>query len=263
MRAASELRLSTRQVYNYLARYREERRASALLPRRSGTRKPRINPEVENIIAVTLREMWLRPEQPDLAPIVEEIRTRCAEEGHTPPAYVTAARRIPILFAPEEIARRRLSDSKHLHRLKARPGYIRADHALDVVQIDHTPADIQFVEVVDDYGVFVGRLYLTIAADVATSAIIGFCLTLERPSRLSSRFVWRTRCAARLPGWQNAASIMPGQCMVARSRSSSIPPRSSRAAPSAEDARTMASPYECGTRAPCIGAESSNACLGK
>lgn len=35
---------------------------------------------------MTLREMWLRPEQPDLAPIVEEIRTRCAEEGHTPPA---------------------------------------------------------------------------------------------------------------------------------------------------------------------------------
>lgn len=42
MRAASELRLSTRQVYNYLARYREERRVSSLLPRTSGTRKPRI-----------------------------------------------------------------------------------------------------------------------------------------------------------------------------------------------------------------------------
>ncbi|WP_370204718.1 Mu transposase C-terminal domain-containing protein [Pararhodobacter marinus] len=185
VRAASELRLSTRQVYNYLARYREERRVSSLLPQTSGTRKPRISPAVESIIAMTLREMWLRPEQPDLAPIVEEIRTRCAEEGHTPPAYVTVARRIPILFAPEEIARRRLSDGKHLHRLKPRPGYIRANHALDVVQIDHTPADIQFVEVIDDHGVFVGRPYLTIAADVATSAIIGFCLTLERPSRLS------------------------------------------------------------------------------
>ncbi|WP_417607697.1 helix-turn-helix domain-containing protein, partial [Primorskyibacter flagellatus] len=155
MRAASELRLSPRQVYNYLARYREEHRVSSLLPRTSGTRQPRISPAVESIIAITLREMWLRPEQPDLAPIVEEIRTRCAEEGHTPPAYVTVARRIPILFAPEEIARRRLSDGKHLHRLKPRPGYIRANHALDVVQIDHTPADIQFVEVIDDHGVFV------------------------------------------------------------------------------------------------------------
>ena len=41
MRAASELRLSTRQVYNHLARYREERRVSSLLPRTSGTRNRR------------------------------------------------------------------------------------------------------------------------------------------------------------------------------------------------------------------------------
>lgn len=184
-RAAVELRLSTRQVYNHLARYRGERRVSSVLPRTNGVRRTRISTAVEAIIAETLREMWLRQEQPDLAPIVDEIRARCAGEGLTPPAYVTVAGRIAKLFSPEEIARRRLSGGKHLHRLKPRPGYIRATHALDVVQIDHTPADIQFVEVIDNHGVFVGRPYLTIAADVATSAIIGFCLTLERPSRLS------------------------------------------------------------------------------
>ncbi len=184
-RAAVELRLSTRQVYNHLARYRGERRVSSVLPRTNGARRARISIGVEAIISETLREMWLQPEQPDLAPIVDEIRARCSGQGFKPPAYVTVAKRIPIIFTPEEIARRRLSGGKHLHRLKPRPGYIRAAHALDVVQIDHTPADIQFVEVIDDHGVFVGRPYLTIAADVATSAIIGFCLTLERPSRLS------------------------------------------------------------------------------
>jgi putative transposase len=184
-RAAVELHLSTRQVYNHLARYREDRRVSSLLPRTNGTRRARISTGVEAIIAGTLREMWLQPEQPDLAPIVDEVRARCASEGFKPPAYVTVAKRIPHVFSPEEIARRRLSGGKHLHRLKPRPGYIRAAHALEVVQIDHTPADIQFVEVIDDHGIFVGRPYLTIAADVATSAIIGFCLTLERPSRLS------------------------------------------------------------------------------
>ncbi|MFN7596931.1 MAG: transposase, partial [Cereibacter sp.] len=184
-RSATELRLSTRQVYNHLAQYREDRRVSSLLPQTNGARRARISTSVEAIIADTLREMWLQPEQPDLAPIVDEIRARCADEGLKPPAYVTVARRISKLFSPEEIARRRLSGGKHLHRLKPRPGYIRATHALEVVQIDHTPADIQFVEVINDHGVFVGRPYLTIAADVATSAIIGFCLTLERPSRLS------------------------------------------------------------------------------
>jgi len=184
-RTAVELRLSTRQVYNHLARYREDRRVSSLLPRTNGARRARISTSVEAIISDTLREMWLQPEQPDLAPIVDEIRARCASERLKPPAYVTVAKRIPHVFSPEEIARRRLSGGKHLNRLKPRPGYIRAAHALEVVQIDHTPADIQFVEVIDDHGIFVGRPYLTIAADVATSAIIGFCLTLERPSRLS------------------------------------------------------------------------------
>ena len=124
-----------------------------------GARRARISPAVEEIIAATLRELWLRPEQPDLAPIVDEIRTRCDSEGLDPPAYVTVSKRILRLFTPEEIARRRHSGGKSLRRLKPRPGYIRAKHALDVVQIDHTPADIQFVEVIDDAGNLVKLLF--------------------------------------------------------------------------------------------------------
>ncbi|WP_309663717.1 helix-turn-helix domain-containing protein [Tabrizicola sp.] len=56
-RAAAELRLSTRQVYNQLARYREERRVSSLLPRTNDARRARISTGVEAIIAETLREM--------------------------------------------------------------------------------------------------------------------------------------------------------------------------------------------------------------
>ncbi|GHE06452.1 transposase [Allgaiera indica] len=184
-RAARELKLSSRQIYNHLARYREERRVSSLLRRTSPQRQPRLSERVEGIIAETLRELWRTKEQPDLAPIVDEIRARCAQQNLAPPSYFSVAKRIPRLFTPEEIARRRQSNSKHLRRLKPRPGYIRADHPLDVVQIDHTPADINFIEVIDGEGVFVGRPYLTIAADVATKAIIGLCLTLERPSTLS------------------------------------------------------------------------------
>ncbi|MER9048276.1 DDE-type integrase/transposase/recombinase [Mesorhizobium sp. M0923] len=65
------------------------------------------------------------------------------------------------------------------------PGYIHATHPLDVCQIDHTLTDINFVEVVDGGGTFIGRAYLTIVTDVATRCILGFCLTLEKPSALS------------------------------------------------------------------------------
>lgn len=182
---AAELRLSTRQVYNLLARYRVDRRVTSLLPRRDGARKKRLHQDIEEIIATTLREQWLVLEAPPLAPVVAEIRARCEEAGLAIPSYLTVARRIPSLFGPEEIARKRSANPKHLQRLKPRPGYIHAARPLDVCQIDHTPTDINFVEVVEDGGTFIGRAYLTMITDVATRCILGFCLTLEKPSSLS------------------------------------------------------------------------------
>jgi putative transposase len=184
-RAAAELRLTTRQIYNLLARYRADRTVTTLLPQTALSRRKRLPEQVEEIIAATLREKWLTLEPTALAPVVDEIRARCEEAGLVVPSYVTVARRIPMLFSPEEIAKKRSANPKHLLRLKPRPGYIHAPHPLAVCQIDHTPTDINFVEVVDAAGVFVGRPYLTVITDVATRSILGFCLTLEKPSVLS------------------------------------------------------------------------------
>jgi putative transposase len=85
-------------------------------------RRTRISTAVEAIIAEILRKMWLRPEQPDLAPIGDEIRARCAGEGLKPAAYFTVAWQIATMFTPEEIARRQFSGRKHLHRPKPRQG---------------------------------------------------------------------------------------------------------------------------------------------
>src|SRR5690606_34027541 len=76
-------------------------------------------------------------------------------------------------------------DTHRLLRLKPRPGYIHSESPLSVCQIDHTPTDINFVEVIEGGGRFVGRAYLTLVTDVCTRSILGFCLTLEKPSVLS------------------------------------------------------------------------------
>ncbi|PDT43703.1 transposase, partial [Sinorhizobium fredii] len=107
MRAAAELRLTARQVYNLLARYRTERTVTALLPRIAISRRKRLPDGIEDIISTTLREHWLTLEAPPLAPVVAEIRARCEEAGLALPSYVTVARRIPALFSPEEIAKKR------------------------------------------------------------------------------------------------------------------------------------------------------------
>lgn len=184
-RAAGELRLSTRQIHTLLARYRDERRVSALLSRRGAARRKRLTDDVEAIIATTLREKWLVLEAPPLAPVVGEIAARCEEAGLRPPSYVAVRARAATLFTPEEIAKHRSANSNHLRRLKPRPGYISAPRPLAVTQIDHTPTDINFVEVIDGAGAFVGRAYLTILVDVFSRCILGFCLTLEAPSTLS------------------------------------------------------------------------------
>lgn len=184
-RAAGELRLSTRQIYTLLSRYREERTVSALLARKGVARRKRLAGDAEAIIAATLQEKWMVLEAPPLAPVVVEIRARCEAAGIRPPSYVAVRARAATLFTPEEIAKRRSANPNHLRRLKPRPGYISAPRPLAVTQIDHTPTDIQFVEVIDGAGAFVGRAYLTILVDVFSRCILGFCLTLEAPSTLS------------------------------------------------------------------------------
>ncbi|KRD72670.1 hypothetical protein IB265_19525 [Ensifer sp. ENS10] len=60
-RAAAELRLSTRQVYNLLGRYRVERTITTLLPRTTETRRKRLAGGTEEIISTTLREQFRLP----------------------------------------------------------------------------------------------------------------------------------------------------------------------------------------------------------
>lgn len=55
-RAAAELRLTRRQIYNLLVRYRTDRTVTALLPRTANSRRKRLSEKIEAIIATTLRE---------------------------------------------------------------------------------------------------------------------------------------------------------------------------------------------------------------
>ena len=108
------------------------------------------------------------PEAPPLAPVVAEIHAHCEEAGLAAPSYLTVARRIPVLFGPDGIAKKRSANPKHLQRLKRGCTPASAARSLDVCQIDHTPTNINFVEVVEGGGTFIGRAYLTIVTDVAT-----------------------------------------------------------------------------------------------
>jgi putative transposase len=55
-----------------------------------------------------------------------------------------------------------------------------ANEPLDIVQIDHIPADLIFVDSQERRPI--GRPYLTVAIDVCTRCICGFYLSLDLPS---------------------------------------------------------------------------------
>jgi hypothetical protein len=58
---------------------------------------------------------------------------------------------------------------------------------LDVVQIDHTPADVIVVDEHDRQPI--GRPWLTLALDVASRAVLGFYVSLDAPSLVSVAMV--------------------------------------------------------------------------
>ncbi|MFW1308764.1 hypothetical protein ACEV7Y_23865, partial [Vibrio parahaemolyticus] len=68
------------------------------------------------------------------------------------------AKRIPIVFSSLEIAKHRGGEAA-VRRLIPRPGYITAPRPLAVVQADHTPSDINFIQVVDGGHRYIGRAY--------------------------------------------------------------------------------------------------------
>lgn len=57
-RAAAELRLSTRRIYNLLGRYRVQRTITTLLARTTETPLKRLAGGTEEIISTTLREQF-------------------------------------------------------------------------------------------------------------------------------------------------------------------------------------------------------------
>ncbi|OHC53486.1 MAG: transposase [Rhodobacterales bacterium RIFCSPHIGHO2_02_FULL_62_130] len=69
------------------------------------------------------------------------------------------------------------------HRFAPVTGSNRAELPLDIVQIDHTPADIILVDSFERKPI--GRPWVTLAIDIATRLVTGYHVSFEAPSRLS------------------------------------------------------------------------------
>ena len=175
--------VSVRTVWRRAAAVRAERGVRALLPAKGG--RPggvgRLGEPVESIIRECARRWWTQTENATIAEIYPTVRGECRARGVHAPSRASVARRLKALrddpsLYPSEVAA----------KLRERTRLVKASYAVEaplaVVQVDHTVADVFIVDPISR--VCIGRPTLTVAVDVATRCVLGFCLSLEAPSAL-------------------------------------------------------------------------------
>lgn len=183
--AAWELSLAKSYTWHLFRRLKEnDARASSLEPARRGPKhgSRRLSKEVEELIALRLREYYLVRERPSFLRVVGEIRAGCVAKGFIPPTRRTIKARLDAMDEREMLCKRR--GAKVAAKVfAARPGHLTVARPLDVVQIDHTPADVILVDHV--HRLPLCRPCLTLATDVATRVVLGAYVSFDPPSALS------------------------------------------------------------------------------
>jgi putative transposase len=131
--------------------------------------------DVDKVIEEVVH-VWL-PRQRQLAhPATDfmlEVRRRCALAGLQQPSRTTIGRRWASHRESDALKRAALPDAA-----KA-PGSLVARYPLEIVQVDHTQADVILVSEYDRR--VIGRPWLTIALDVTTRCVLSFYVSMDRP----------------------------------------------------------------------------------
>jgi putative transposase len=182
--AAVVLGMSSRAVYRLVARYRISAQTTSLLPRRRGPNKKRrrLGDTRERLIDEAIERRYLvRPRTP-MEEVYRNVKQRCRDLSIPAPARGSVLARIRALDA-RHVARQRLGSKEAQAIARSTPGELEVSSALELIQMDHTLADIIIVDSVHRRPI--GRPWLSLAIDVATRCVLGAHVALESPSALA------------------------------------------------------------------------------
>jgi putative transposase len=184
-RVAEQLGKSRHAVYKYLQAWQRHGRLSALVRKeRKDKGQHRLASNVEAIVNKVINDFFAQDERPDIVEATVRIQLGCREAG-VPAPSVSTVRRIISKLPPRALMKARYGAKAAREKFEPlRGSFPGADFPLAVVQIDHTPVDVIFVDETERREI--GRCYLTLVLDVCTRLVCGFCVTLEAPSSLSA-----------------------------------------------------------------------------
>ena len=182
--AMRQLDVSRATLFRLMKQFREDQRTSALLPNPSGPKpgmQP-LDPAVEAIVSRLFRDFYATRRKPTKTRFWREVAANCRARELVPPSIRRLGRWLEQKDQARLMVKREGKDKAERWHL-ATPGALIANHLLDIVQIDHTRADVTVVDPVTRRPL--GRPTLTVAIDVNTRMVLGFHLSLEPPSLLS------------------------------------------------------------------------------
>ena len=187
--ATEGLELSRATLYRLVARYRQRPQTSSLLPWKRGRSSEThfLDKEREDLIATCIREFYLTQQRPSQAALIREIKRRFAERHLLAPNYRTVLRRLEALDAQYALRKRQGDKSARQKFGPVGVSTLRPELPMDILQIDHTLVDVIVVD--QELRLPIGRPWLTLAIDIASRMVAGFCVLIEPPSALSVSLV--------------------------------------------------------------------------
>ncbi|MBD8643112.1 transposase [Stenotrophomonas sp. CFBP 13724] len=142
----------------------------------------RLDPRVDALIRHAIAKHYMRREKPPKEYVVLRAQAMARRLG-----LATPSRKAVLIRLNREIGRAtdlaREGGIAARRMWQARPGGLFASRPLDLVQIDHTPADVMILS--DDRLTVRGRPWVTVAIDVATRCVVGMYIAMHAPSAVS------------------------------------------------------------------------------
>jgi putative transposase len=182
--AAEALGCGVALVYRLVARYLTDPRVTSLLPRRRGRQHGQLllPAEVDEVVQVTIDELFLSRQRPRVSDLVSEVQRRCWTLGLPKPSRKAIQLRINQRACSEVLAKRAGRKAAR-DRFAPATGSLTAPWPLALIQIDHTLVDVIAVDSITRQPI--QRPWLTIAIDVYSRCVAGFHLSLDPPSATS------------------------------------------------------------------------------
>lgn len=183
---ASETGLGERRIRELARRYRRKPIAESLASQPRGP-KPgsrHAPPEILSAIDSLIEEIVLTKVPPSVREVAQQVRylliADSGDYGFDPgivPSFRTIERMIGEITEPQKA---RFMGSKRRTAHEAHPGEYQSNGLLDLVQMDHTPADVMLVD--STHRVALGRPWVTLLIDVWSRCILGFYVSFGAPS---------------------------------------------------------------------------------